>query len=287
MRRLAFAYVAAVGVASVVAFAPSARADVASCVEQADKAQELRDSGQLVEAREKLVACSATACPAAVAKQCARWLQEVDQSMPTIVVRVRDVAGKDLVDASIAIDGAVRSPRVDGKPLVLNPGPHTIVVKREGAADAEEKIVVVAGEKNRAVTIESKAAAVVPPPPDHPPPPKETPSHGGFVFPWYGGVLLGVGVAGFVGMAVLVPMASSQASDLRSTCSPNCSADDVSSVQTKITLANVFMGVGIGGITLGAVALVLANTVFKREAPVAAWVMPTPGGASLGAVGRF
>jgi hypothetical protein len=271
--------------AATLAFAPRVRADVASCVEQADKAQELRDAGQLVEAREKLVACSSTSCPGAVAKQCARWLQEVDQSMPSVVVRVHDAAGKDVLDASVSVDGEQRAPRVDGKPLVVNPGPHTILVRRDGAADAEEKIVVVAGEKNRVLTLASLPAPVEAPPP--PPPSKPEPHRGGFTFPWYGGVLLGVGVAGFVGTAIVVPMARAQANDLRATCAPLCNPDDVDSVRTKITLGNVFLGVGIAGVTLGAVALVLANTVLEKKTPVSAFVAPLPGGAALGAVGRF
>lgn len=282
------ARLAGLGVLAVALLgAGAAHADVEGCVEMADKGQELRDSGQLVEAKEKLVGCSSATCPAAVAKQCARWLQDVEQSMPTIVVRVRDAAGKDVADAMISIDGALRAPHSDGRPIAVNPGPHTLVVRREGSADAEDKIVVAAGEKNRVVTIESKPAVATPitPAPGTPPEPK--PSGGAFKFPWYAGVLLGVGVASFIGVAVLVPVARGDANDLRATCAPRCAQDDIDAVQTKITVANVLLGVGIGGVVLGATSLVLANVLGKSERGVTAYVMPLSGGAAFGAAARF
>lgn len=283
-----FAVVAAMAAPSV-----ARAASVDACVDAAEKSQSLRDDGQLVEAKEKLVTCSAAGCPAAVAKQCARWLQEVEQALPSIVVRVRDQAGKDVVDATISVDGTLRSSHADGRPIALDPGAHTIVVRREGAADAEEKLVVVAGEKNRVIQVESKPASAVPKPPvDGPPvePPKDSGSGGGFKFPWISGVFFGVGVAGFVGMAILVPMASGEANDLRTTCSPNCAQSDVDAVQTKITVANVMLGVGIGGVAAGVTALIIANVIGGKpntEKAVSAFFSPLPGGGAIGATGRF
>ncbi len=283
------------GVIAALVAAPSVAraANVEACVDAAEKSQQLRDDGQLLEAKEKLVTCSAAGCPGAVAKQCARWLQEVEQSLPSIVVRVRDQAGKDVVDATISIDGTVRAAHADGRPIALNPGAHTIVVRRDGAADAEEKLVVVAGEKNRVIPIESKPAAVGPKtPPDQPPvePPKDGGSGGGFKFPWISGVFFGIGVAGFVGTAILVPMASGEAKDLRATCSPNCAQSDVDAVQTKITAANVLLFVGIGGVAAGLTAMIIANVIGGKsstEHPVSAFVVPVAGGAAIGATGRF
>ena len=56
-------------------------------------------------------------------------------------------------------------------------------------------------------------------------------------------------------MAVLIPIANSDANTLRATCAPRCAQDDVDAVQGKITGANVLMGIGIGGIALGATSL--------------------------------
>lgn len=284
------------GVALAMVVTPSiARAaSVEACVDAAEKSQQLRDDGQLIEAKEKLVTCSAAGCPGAVAKQCARWLQEVEQSLPSIVVRVRDQAGKDVVDATISVDGAVRAAHADGRPIAVNPGAHTILVHRDGAADAEEKLVVVAGEKNRVIAVESKPASTggVGPktPPDQPPvePPKDSGS-GGFKFPWYSGVFLGIGVAGFVGTAILVPVARGEANDLRTTCSPNCAQSDVDAVQTKLTAANVLLVVGIAGVAVGVTSLILANVLGKgrAEPAVSAFFVPLAGGGAIGATGRF
>jgi len=81
----------------------------------------------------------------------------------------------------------------------------------------------------------------------------------GFYFPWTAGAFLGVGVAGFVGTAALVAIASSDASNLRSTCAPTFAASDVDAAHSKLVAANVTLGIGIAGVALAAIFLIAAN----------------------------
>ena len=264
-----------------------ARADqVDVCVDAADHAQQLRDQGKLIEAREQIVACSAASCPSAVVKQCARWLQEVDAEVPTLSLRARDATGADVADVTVLVDGSPRIDSLDGRPMPIDPGPHKLTFRRAGI-EIEQSVVVRTGEKNRLVDVQLGKPETAPPPP--PPrivaPPSRVPApqvHHGFRFPWTTGVFLGVGIAGFVTTAVLVAVASSDASSLRTTCAPSCAGSDVDAVRTKIVAANVTFGVGIAATALSAI-LIIANTGHK-EPPVQVGLMVDHGfGASASA----
>src|SRR5580700_6433528 len=76
------------------------------CVAANDAAQDLRQSGKLRQAREKLAVCAAASCPGIVRDDCTQRLAEVDSAMPHIVFSARDPAGNDLVDVKVTIDGA-------------------------------------------------------------------------------------------------------------------------------------------------------------------------------------
>jgi hypothetical protein len=271
---------------AILAFPAMAQAAdaVDTCVDAADRAQSLRDDGKLIEAREKILLCAASSCPTVVAKQCVKWLHEVDGELPSVLLRVRDAEGKDVSDAEVRIDGEAVAGALAGRAIPVNPGPHKLTFHREGSADAEESLVIRAGDKNRAVDVQLKALTAT-----AAPPPVTPEAHHAFRFPWTTGVFLGVGVASFVTMGALVAVASGDASTLRTSCAPNCATSDVDAVQTKITVANVMMGVGIASVAASALFLVLANTgsASKEKAAVSFGVSPLPGGASLGAAGRF
>jgi hypothetical protein len=251
-------FVALAALTTVFSFGASARADeVDACVEGADKAQQLRDQAKLLDARAQLIACAAASCPSAVAKQCARWLREVDEEIPTVSLRVRSSSGADVADADVILDGAPRPGALGGKPLALDPGSHRFAFKR-GDETAEAAIVVRAGEKNRLVDVTLTGgvpvgiAVVAPPPP-------VVEERTSFHFPWTTGLFLGVAVASFAGTAGLVAIASSDAGSLRTTCAPTCTASDVDAAHTKLIVANVTFGIGIASVALAAIFLIAAN----------------------------
>jgi len=255
---------------------PNARADeVDACVRSADRAQQLRDQGKLIEARAQLIACGASACPAPVAKQCGKWLQGVEAELPTLSLRVRDAKGDDVADVAVTSDGAPLLASLDGRPVPMDPGVHRLAFRR-GSSTAQESIVVRAGEKDRLVDVQLSAPTpsapkIVVAPPRAPPPRAEAGAR--FRFPWPAGVALGFGVAGFVTMGALAASANADASSLRQTCAPNCAESDVDVVRTKLAVANVGLGVGIAGVAVAAIWIVVAS-VHHARAPSAVALSP-------------
>ena len=71
---------------------PASAQNKAECVAAAQDAQDLREKNELQAAREKLLICAREACPKIVRVDCAKWLDEVQTSMPSIVVRAKAVA---------------------------------------------------------------------------------------------------------------------------------------------------------------------------------------------------
>src|SRR5215471_469259 len=153
----------------LLAIAPSvAYADeVTTCVKASEQAQSLRDEGKYKKAREQLLVCTRDVCPGMVRKDCVGWLQDLDASMPSVVITARDPNGKDLIDVKVTVDGQPFADKLDGKPLTVDPGKHTFHYEAAGAPPVDEDVVMHAGEKNRQISVKLGNA---PPPPTTPPP---------------------------------------------------------------------------------------------------------------------
>ena len=68
-------------------------------LEAAEKGQQLRNAGKLISARERFLVCQAPTCPAIVREDCTKWIGEVADALPTVVVSVHDERGLDVFDA--------------------------------------------------------------------------------------------------------------------------------------------------------------------------------------------
>src|ERR1700729_2803743 len=131
----------AASLAALVAFAllsPSARAEdtVHVCIAASTAGQTLRKQGKLLAARDQMIACARDACPAIVRSHCARWLSEVDAAIPSVVVRAEDAAAGAAIDARLSIDG--RPGKLDGQPVRLDPGEHTLSIENDHGARKDE-----------------------------------------------------------------------------------------------------------------------------------------------------
>jgi hypothetical protein len=135
--------------------APAARAadPKQECVSAADEGQTARDDGKYRKARELFITCSRSICPSVVLKSCAQWLREVDQDAPTVVLGAKDDGGNDLSTVKVTFDGQPIADQLDGKPIQVDLGEHTLRFEHEGAPPVEQHIVFRAGEKNRAVVV--------------------------------------------------------------------------------------------------------------------------------------
>lgn len=224
----------------------------AECVAATERGQAKRDEGQLVASRAEFLACGGDACPAVVRRECVRWLAEVDARIPSLVVSVADSNGKDVVAPEVSLDG-VRLPAAGvGRAFTLDPGPHLLRAAGKRVDAVEEKIVVRERERERVVKLVLRS---------HDPPPPRA-SSGPITVPrartvpalsW---VLGGVALVGAGGFAYFWARGMGKVSDLRDTCSPYCSAEQIDDARSPLTLARVSGIVGIAA-AIGAVAVYL------------------------------
>ena len=141
-----------VSVFALVIGSRSARSDdLHECVSASATAQDLRRDHKLIEARAQLLICSREVCPRPVNHDCKEWLADVDSSMPTIVISLKDAAGVDVTSAHVLIDGALFTERLDGNSVAIDPGNHEIRIERWGTDPLVQDVLIREGEKNRSI----------------------------------------------------------------------------------------------------------------------------------------
>ncbi len=239
-RIASFASIVAIGVMPGSALADERQV----CVSASEKAQHLKNSGKLVEAREQLMQCSRAECPKLIQQDCTQWMSEVLTSLPSVVPAAKDKKGRDIVDVKVTVDGKTVTDTLDGKAIVVDPGVHAFHFETKGAPAIDEQVVVKPGEKNRIVTVTfatpsaqddaSSGGRLTTRPSEEQ---RSSPPIAAYVFGGLG--IVALGVAGFMGLS-----GNSDARDLRDGCAPKCSQSDVDAVQQKYTIAAVTAGVG-------------------------------------------
>jgi hypothetical protein len=265
------------------------------CIAAATEGQTLRKDEKLIEARDQILTCARDACPPVVKSHCARWLTEIQDQIPTLVVRVQDGNGADLLDANLTIDG--KPAKLDGKPVELDPGNHALRVETQAGLSKEGQVLLVDGEKSRRVLLEvptpaAPAGAISSAPPG-PTPDKGTITKndagppqasggipaGAWILGGFGLIALGVG--GYFTYATY-----NELDTLNKTCAPNCTDSQTALAHTYAVVADagwVVGGVSVAGAILwGVLSLNKGHDTasrFIQPAPHTAFdVQPTPGG---------
>ena len=147
--------VAAAAVSALLAgtaVGPAAAADAPTkqqCVVANESAQDLQRAGKLIEARLRLLTCADDACPGAVRADCAEQLQAVEKALPTIVLIPKDAGGADASGAALAIDGVAQPAALDGTPVAVDPGPHTLAVTLTGWPPVSLRLTLRPGDRVR------------------------------------------------------------------------------------------------------------------------------------------
>jgi len=268
--------------------AGEARADEKqACIDATEAAQQLRIDGKLTAARERLLACARPECPLIVRQDCSQWLSEVVAALPTVVLGARDAQGHDLFDVRVSVDGAPLVDRLDGRPLVVDPGRHVFRFERAAAPALELAVLVRAGEQNREVTVAFSApVASVPfaPTAAPPPPGAEVRASSGGASPlvWVLGgtavAALGTSLGFLIGQDV-------EYNHLASICGGHCTPDQISPVSTERTVA-AWTAVA-GGVSLAAAVSVFLLARPGTNAPVSVDLAPGPHGVLGSIAGRF
>lgn len=230
----------------------------AECARAYEEGQEQRKAGQLVQARETLQLCARDACPDFIRADCSAWYDEVQAELPTLVVRASS-GGVDLINVRVSIGDREVATRIDGQAIEIDPGEHDLELEAPGMHPLTRRVVVARGERNRLLRVEMTPLETAPLSDSAVLRIEETPSR--LLVP----ALAGVGALGLVGFGALGAWGRSSEANLRDTCSPRCSDDQVAGVRTKYLMADVSLGVGVVGLA--------AATYFffsERSAPKAA-----------------
>ena len=258
-------------VMAAASFAPAAAARE-TCDEAYASAQERRLDGDLASARDELLVCSAPSCPRVTTGDCTRWLREVENDLPTLLVVVTGKSGEPANEARLWVDS---KPRDAGKPVWLNAGDH--VVRCESTtAWGSEHVFLSKSEHGRTMSCELV----------HPfeAPTERVPPGAGHL-PLGGFVLGGVGLTSVIIGAIVAAKGVSDRSSLESECAPACAPDRTSSVHTTLVAADVTVGVGLGAVAGGAFWLIFGRE--KGAPPVTVTSVLLPGRVALGVSGRF
>lgn len=256
---------AAVLVLGAMASAASAGAqDKAACLEASSQAQVLRDAHKLVETRAKLRICAHQECPTVVQQDCATWLEEVEKSLPTVVLSATDEAGRALVNVKVTIDGKVVASQLDGVAMPLDPGQHRVRLEAVSGAFYDRQLTIKEGEKKRPIAVvlgrpaedapPDEAPKVVEAPPDEAPPSASS----GSGLRVAGFIVGGVGLAGLAVGTVFGVLAMGSKSDAACTTDGYCAPGPLADARSQATVSTVSLIAGgvllATGITLVLVA---------------------------------
>lgn len=239
-------------VASLLALslAPSARADVTEqCIAAADVAQRARRAGHLAEAEEAAISCAQSSCPAPIASDCKTWLAQIEAARPSIVVHAT-IDGADTSNVVVSVDGKTATTSLDGRPLDIDPGEHTLRFDAKGLAPVTQHVLIAEGERARTID----AAFTTPPAPEwHVP-----------VVSW---ILGGVGVAA-AGTGVGFWVAGkSERSSLYDACGKTraCTASDEAPAKTKLLVGDIAVLAGAAAIAGAVVVAVASHATFRAQ----------------------
>jgi hypothetical protein len=264
-----------------------ARADVADeCVAAHAESQRLRHAGKLREAHEKLLVCSRLACPRMVRSECGGWVSEVEALQSSVVFGALDAAGHDLTDVHVMVDGQMLVDHLDGSALDLDPGPHHLRFEH-GGRGIEQDIVLREGERARQIVVQFPGGPsqlpVTTPSPEAPKEPEGRPSR---PIPVWSFVLGGAAVAAAaVGITFYVLGFTEEKSLEAQGCSPRCLPSSTSEIKTRYRVGDILVGTGI--VSASASVVVYLTRPKRTKEGVSAFLVPTEGGAALGAEGHF
>jgi hypothetical protein len=270
-RRARYAAAAAAAAALVTVAVPAAATDKAACVSAAESGQRLKKARKLLASREQLLLCSSPDCPSIVSSDCTSWLGEVQRNLASLIVVARDGRGRTVADAQVTLDGSPVAGLGTPSPVEVDPGDHVVRCERTGAQPIEVRLSLADGERNHSVTCDLPSSADTAPPPGLTSPAPPEPPHR--PIPWTSWVLGGVGVAGLATAGVFggLELLQQKSDAGPGGCKPYCGGAEQNSIQTKIDVA--YVALGVGAVALGA-AVVL--WLIQPEPSRAAWLVQLP-----------
>lgn len=289
----------------VVALTSPAAAEVSkeACLTAHSRGQDAHEQGKLTLARKLFLTCAQAACPALVRDDCARGVDDLARTLPTLTFAARDRSGADLPATTVYVDDILTATRLDdGKAYEVDPGRHVIKFVH-GDTDQLVTVVVGSGEKGRSVVASfatERAGGAVEPlgvtgsSSLTDPPLRSTkrsePSRGGakVVMALGGIVAIGGATLSVIGI-VRIP---SRCSFSTRECAASPGDPVFAQAASAMRLSNIGMltaAIGLTAVTGGIVWYLASEPTKKERRVVAPWISPEAGGmaAGLATSGRF
>jgi hypothetical protein len=279
----------------------TAHADLAACIASSEQGLTLRRAGKLRAARTQLASCGSPPCPDELRAECVKRMEGVNAAMPTLIIDAKDGKGGDVLGVEITVDGVAVAAALDGRPVEVDPGEHTVRVTATGLPPGERTIVVREGEKNRHESFLLGEAPIVAPvdAAKTAPAPRPWGARQTIAVVVGGGGVVGIGVGAAFGLLASSEWSSSKsASGTQNSCTSvaSCAAhttavNDHDTAVTDATISTIAFGVGAALVVAGVVTWFTAPS---REAPPAAPAArlrfapaPLRDGGSLTVLGEF
>lgn len=229
------------------------------CADAYVSAQVDRKEGRLLEARKKFETCNASACPAALRRDCGPWMAQIDKDIPTLEISVEGDAGP-IAGARVTVDGAA----FDAAGPV-DPGDRVVRAEAAGMKPGEQRLTLAAGEGRRKIVIKLERDVAAPR--------EASPSKVPIGPVVLGGVgLVGLGV--FIGLGAAGNAQKARLDELG--CKPNCSQSSVGSIRSLYIGADVALGVGLASLVAAGVLLGLHLAAPKQATAVASRIGLVP-----------
>jgi hypothetical protein len=244
---------------TLLSMAGAARADAPAptgmtCSDAYTSAQTLRNARKLVEARAALRVCAQSTCKDFIVKDCVEWLDQVEDSLPSVVPMATDPQGNELLDVKVSMDGSVLTEKIDGRSIEIDPGPHTFVFATADGKTVEKQVIVAEGEHGKRIAV---VLGTPPPSPPGSPTPVGPPAPG--AAPQSAGPSAATTPAG------------------QPTAPVTESGESSSSGNALRVVGVTAASVGLAGLAAGSIFGVLASSDKSSAHCTASSVCPTPG----------
>jgi hypothetical protein len=252
-----------------------------ACAASYASTQEHRLAGRLRRALESARTCARRTCPAVVRDECAKWVTEIRDAIPSVVVTARGVDGRDVTDVRTFVDGELVATELRGRAIDLDPGERALRFEHGDRPPQHQTVVVAEGTKNRRVEV-----SFAPPEPALPDGGVEPPAREAYVPP-PAIALTTIGGAALVGFAVLAAVGSKEVRDLEQSCGTRgCSEGEIAPARAKLIAGDVLLGVGIVASAFG-VGWILYEQAAAGGGADSARVVVAVDGAGLALIGAF
>lgn len=268
-------------------FSAQARADASECGQAHIQAQVLSKRGDLLLAREQLLRCARADCPDLIVEDCAGWLPQMENRIPTVVFAVSDAEGHDVSEVTVTEqNGRLIAARAEGRAVELDPGMYVFRAEARGYQSRQERIIVRESEKARIVrfALQPIMSRELPAPAE----PHATRSIPLASYILAGGALVGGGAFAYFGLRS--NSLSSQFDDMR--CGSGAGnerecADVARRGQLYSNVANVSLALGVASLSAAVVVYLLAPPSTPEVEAALTNVEFLPGGVMLNWRERF